>query len=189
MSLRLISLSLTLVACSAGSTTHDAPPPAPHDDAGGANASVNAADICQAIVADVASCSTVTESACESVIDTASKRGCAQWLPALASWCTTSDHAYACTSMPVAGTYGQISADAPVDAVIADACTGAVNKTECWSIDCANSTDCPTGYTCNDATAHCVSWDGKCFGLPCASFTDCPTGETCSTEIGVCIKQ
>ncbi|MBK7864442.1 MAG: hypothetical protein IPJ65_38730 [Archangiaceae bacterium] len=81
------------------------------------------------------------------------------------------------------------SADpAAVDFLLAVFCVTSMNSNLCAGLACAYNTDCPTGYTCNDATDKCVKTDAACIGLPCKYNVDCPTGLTCNNAIGQCSK-
>jgi hypothetical protein len=74
-----------------------------------------------------------------------------------------------------------------VDVLLGVLCVSSVNHNECAGVVCKYSTDCPSGYTCNDATGRCVSKSASfCVGLPCKYGMDCPTGLTCNNGTGQC---
>lgn len=73
-----------------------------------------------------------------------------------------------------------------VDVLLGVLCVAAMNNNACAGASCMYSTDCPTGYTCNDKTDRCVNTSASCVGLPCLYGTDCPTGQTCNNATGQC---
>ena len=71
---------------------------------------------------------------------------------------------------------------------VAGRCSAAVTDQRCYAISCSSSLDCPTGWGCNDKTAHCFEQSADCGGLPCERSLDCPTGQTCNSALGVCVR-
>lgn len=75
-----------------------------------------------------------------------------------------------------------------IEAALGMYCLVKLGDPKCASISCENSLDCPTGYSCNDATGQCFSQSANCVGLPCENSLDCPTGEVCNDAEHACIK-
>jgi len=150
----------------------------------------DAAKVCAKIASSVEECasSATINSACPTLFKNAAARGCDKFLAELQSWVLADAQPYQCITIPDVGTTASISSAATEMAVVADACAGAVNKSECYSIACERSLDCPSGASCNDATKHCFSTAANCAGMPCERSLDCPSGQTCNDAHGVCIR-
>ena len=158
-------------------------------DAGDPTTGLDFPKMCDRMRASLASCASSSGAQCEQVLQNAAARGCADYLDDLQSWVVSSSQPYACVTLPGLPPSPAMSAAAPEGAVVGDACAGAVNTSECYSVSCQSYRDCPSGSSCNEVTKHCYSNDAQhCAGLPCASFRDCPSGNTCNTALGVCIR-
>jgi len=144
--------------------------------------------MCTRIATDVSACASVDHVTCVTAFQLAAGRGCAPWLDDLETWIVTHQPAYECLFLPGLGLVPTIAGTAPEAAQIGDACTASLSNDSCYAISCNSSLDCPTGYSCNDATGHCFDSSATCTGAPCAASLDCPTGETCNSAAGVCIR-
>ncbi len=146
------------------------------------------AAVCSKISAQVEGCAPGFSSACPGLFSNAIARGCGAYLSGLGSFVASNASAYSCMDIPFLGTQPTLSASAPENAQVGDACAGAVNRISCYAISCATSLDCAGGSGCNDATGHCFEKDATCLGLPCQTSLDCPSGETCNDALKVCSK-
>jgi hypothetical protein len=74
------------------------------------------------------------------------------------------------------------------DVLMAVMCVATVNNGNCAGLSCQYNSDCPSDYSCNDATKKCFKKSSACIGLPCKYNMDCPTGLTCSDALGQCVR-
>lgn len=148
---------------------------------------IDADGMCAKIEASVAACVTTDHATCVTAFNTANERGCGEWLDDLETWVESSAAPYMCQSFG-STTFPAMSPGAPQNAQIGDACTAAIVRNSCYGIACENFTDCPSGWSCNEAIGHCFdSASTSCAGVPCNSFTDCATGDSCNEAVGICI--
>ena len=66
-------------------------------------------------------------------------------------------------------------------------CVTAVVDSGCYGGACAYSTDCPDGWSCNDAVGQCFQKARACIGLPCKYSSDCSSLAKCNEALGVCV--
>lgn len=67
-------------------------------------------------------------------------------------------------------------------------CRVSVASPACYSGACQFNSDCPSGMSCNDKTAHCFDTQASCPGLPCKFNADCPSGQTCNNALEQCVR-
>lgn len=76
---------------------------------------------------------------------------------------------------------------AAVDVLLGVLCAATVNNNDCAGVTCQYNSDCPSEYSCNDATERCYQNSASfCAGLPCIYNSDCPDNLTCNDGTGQC---
>lgn len=183
--------SASLLACSGGSGTSQ-----PHDDAGAdgstadsSSASVPSSDICNFLLAKTCNGVPPTQQqrdTCKSAFDVSANRGCKPYI----------DKGWGCLSSKDPSTalgcqLGELVVSDPTCAESGTAmarCAGAMSDPKCYGGSCTSFTDCPTGWSCNEAIGQCFDNAHSCIGAPCSSFTDCSTGTTCNQALKLCTK-
>ena len=181
-----------LLACSASPEPHATPDPDAGSDGAAADsssASVPSADICNFLLAKTCNGVDPTPAqrdACKAAFDVSATRGCKPYI----------DKGWAClsTKSPATALGCQLGELVVVDPTCAESgtamarCAGAVSDPKCYGGSCTSFTDCPTGWSCNEAIGQCFDNAHSCIGAPCSSFTDCSTGTTCNKALKLCTK-
>ncbi len=193
--LAALPFALALTACSGAGSS-----PQPQDDAaaadGGSEASFDSSsatvpsdEICNFLLAKTCNGVNPTpaqRSTCKTAFDVSATRGCKPYI----------DKGWSClsTKSPAAALGCQLGELVVVDPTCAESgtamakCAGAMSDPKCYGGSGTSFTDCPTGWSCNEAIGQCFDNAHSCIGAPCSSFTDCSTGTTCNQALKMCTK-